>query len=87
MMSQENQLRYAVSFSGGKDSVLALDRVLRSGLRVERLVTLYDEASERVRFHGVPVVVMRTWYEERVRAARLKHVEPLWGEPPGALGE
>jgi len=75
MMSQENQLRYAVSFSGGKDSVLALDRVLRSGLRVERLVTLYDEASERVRFHGVPV------------AARLKHVEPLWGEPPGALGE
>ncbi len=25
------------------------------------------------------------WYEERVRAAGLAHVEPLWGEAPGAL--
>ena len=44
--------RYAVSFSGGKDSMLALDRALRSGLRVARLLTLHDEASERVHFHG-----------------------------------
>jgi diphthine-ammonia ligase len=135
MMSDENQLHYAVSFSGGKDSMLALDRALRSGLHVERLVTLYDEASGRVRFHGVPVAVMRAqaqalglpirlypttpatfepvflqalqdlrtegiagmifgnihladvreWYEERVRAVGLEHVELLWGEPPGAL--
>lgn len=128
-------IRYAVSFSGGKDSMLALDRATRAGLRVERLVTLYDEASERVRFHAVPVAVMRAqaealglslslypttpasfeamflsaldtlraegiggiifgnihladvraWYEERVRAAGLEHVEPLWGEPPERL--
>src|SRR5579863_2541430 len=50
---------YAVCFSGGKDSMLALDRALRSGLAIARLVTLYDEASERVRFHAVPVSVMR----------------------------
>lgn len=50
---------YAVSFSGGKDSMLALDRARRLGLHVERLVTLYDEASERVRFHAVPIPVMR----------------------------
>ena len=50
---------YAVCFSGGKDSMLALDRARRSGLHVERLVTLYDEASERVRFHAVPIAVMR----------------------------
>jgi diphthine-ammonia ligase len=135
MTGDDNQLRYAVSFSGGKDSMLALDRALRSGLHVARLVTLYDEASQRVRFHGVSVAVMRAqaqalglpislhpttpasfepvflralqelrteeiagvifgnihladvraWYEERVRAAELEHVEPLWGEPPGEL--
>jgi diphthine-ammonia ligase len=135
MMGDDNQLRYAVSFSGGKDSMLALDRALRLGLRVSRLVTLYDDASKRVRFHGVPVEVMRAqahalglpirlypttpasfesvflgalqelrteeiagvifgnihladvraWYEERVRAAELAHVEPLWNEPPGEL--
>jgi len=126
---------YAVCFSGGKDSMLALDRARRAGLRIARLVTLYDEASERVRFHAVPIGVMRAqaealalplsvyattpatfeavflaalaalrtdgisgvifgnihladvraWYEERVRAAGLEHVEPLWGEAPGQL--
>jgi diphthine-ammonia ligase len=127
--------RYAVLSSGGKDSILALDRAVRSGLHVTRLVTLYDEASERVRFHAVPIAVMRAqaealalpirlypttpatfeqvflsalgalrsegigglifgdihladvraWYEERVRAAGLEHLEPIWGEPPGQL--
>jgi diphthine-ammonia ligase len=127
--------RYAVCFSGGKDSMLALDRAMRAGLHVARLVTLYDAASERVRFHAVPIAVMRAqaaalalpislypttpatfetnflsgldtlrsegidglifgdihladvraWYEERVRAAGLEHVEPLWGEPSGQL--
>lgn len=28
---------------------------------------------------------VRAWYEERVRAAGLDHVEPLWGEPPERL--
>jgi diphthamide synthase (EF-2-diphthine--ammonia ligase) len=28
---------------------------------------------------------VRAWYEERVLAAGLAHVEPLWGEPPLAL--
>lgn len=50
---------YALSFSGGKDSMLALDRAVRSGLRVEYLVTLFDEASQRVRFHGVPIALIQ----------------------------
>jgi len=127
--------RHAVSFSGGKDSMLALDRAIRAGYRVSALLTLYDGASDRVRFHGVPMGVMRAqadalglparhhptapetfervflaalgelraegigglifgdihladvraWYEGRVRAAGLEHVEPLWGEDPAAL--
>jgi diphthine-ammonia ligase len=127
--------RYAVMFSGGKDSMLALDRAVHAGAAAPTLLTLYDAASERVRFHGVPLAVMRAqaealglsarhypttpatfeavflaalaalhddgisgvifgdihladvraWYEERVRAAGLAHVEPLWGEAPGAL--
>jgi len=43
----------ALSFSGGKDSMLALDRAIRRSWPVTHLVNLYDAASERVRFHGV----------------------------------
>ena len=125
----------AVFFSGGKDSMLALDRSIRQGRRITTLVTLFDEASQRVRFHGVPVAAMRAqaealglptalypttpatfeqtllsalsdlrgrgvtalifgdihladvraWYEVRVRAAGLDHIEPLWGEDPQRL--
>jgi uncharacterized protein (TIGR00290 family) len=47
--------RCALSFSGGKDSFLALDRTLRAGYQVDYLATLYDETSQRVRFQGVPI--------------------------------
>ncbi|HSJ24124.1 MAG TPA: diphthine--ammonia ligase [Longimicrobiales bacterium] len=43
----------AVLWSGGKDSTLALQRALGDGVRVTTLFNLYDEASARVRFHGV----------------------------------
>lgn len=132
---QRHDARYAVCFSGGKDSILALHRAVAAGLHVTQLVTLSDAASERIRFHGVPVSVMRAqaaalslpmslypttpatfervflealaslraagfngvifgdihladvraWYEERVRAAGLAHIEPLWGEEPQRL--
>lgn len=130
-----NNEPYALFFSGGKDSMLALDRSIRRGRNVASLVTLYDDASQRVRFHGVPIDLMRAqaealgipialyattpstfeqvylatladlrsngihglifgnihltdvraWYEERVRAAGLDHLEPLWGEAPATL--
>jgi diphthine-ammonia ligase len=43
----------ALLWSGGKDSLLALDRAQRGGLDVTHLATLFDEASGRVRFHGI----------------------------------
>lgn len=54
---------YTVFFSGGKDSMLALDRSIREGRKIATLVTLYDEASQRVRFHGVPISLMRAQSE------------------------
>ena len=43
----------ALSWSGGKDSTLALDRALSLGLPVSHLFNIYDATSGRVRFHGV----------------------------------
>jgi uncharacterized protein (TIGR00290 family) len=33
-------------------------------------------------FGNIHLADVRQWYEERVHAAGLKHIEPLWGEPP-----
>jgi uncharacterized protein (TIGR00290 family) len=49
----------ALSWSGGKDSTLALDRALRGGLPVHHLFNLYDADSERVAFHGVRAQLIR----------------------------
>lgn len=46
-------MRYALSFSGGKDSTLALDRARRDGLDIAFLFNIYERSSGRVRFHGV----------------------------------
>jgi uncharacterized protein (TIGR00290 family) len=58
-MNGYQEARCALSFSGGKDSILALDRALKAGARVEYLLTLYDEASQRVRFHNVPLALIQ----------------------------
>ena len=127
--------RHALMWSGGKDSALALDRAIRSGIVVDRLLSFYDSATRRVRFHSTRVEMLeaqaaaigidlhaiptswpemeanlqhelsslrdegfsgvvlgdihladvRAWYEERVKAAGLNHVEPIWGESPQLL--
>jgi uncharacterized protein (TIGR00290 family) len=127
--------RFALMWSGGKDSALALDRARRSGIEVSRLLTFYDTATRRVRFHATRVEIIeaqaaavgialkaipstwpdmdaslrrelasmheegftgvvfgdihladvRSWYEDRVKAAGLVHVELIWGEPPRLL--
>jgi len=43
----------ALFWSGGKDSLLALDRARSAGLNICRLVNIYEGSSGRVRFHGV----------------------------------
>ena len=46
---------YAVMWSGGKDSALALWRARQGGLDVRWLVTAYDGVTDRVRFHATPI--------------------------------
>jgi diphthamide synthase (EF-2-diphthine--ammonia ligase) len=36
-------------------------------------------------FGDIHLADVRAWYEERVLAAGLKHVEPIWGEAPADL--
>ena len=50
---------YALFWSGGKDSTLALHRARAGGLDVRSLVNLYEGTSGRVRFHGVRAELIR----------------------------
>ena len=47
------------SWSGGKDSMLALHRALGSGWRVEALLAMFDETGERSRSHAIPPALMQ----------------------------
>jgi len=52
--------RAAVGWSGGKDSALALDAVLREGrLAVHALVTTVTDAYDRISMHGVRRALLR----------------------------
>jgi len=49
---------FASSWSGGKDSALALDRAVRQGGRLAALFTMFTEGGERSRSHGLPRSVL-----------------------------
>jgi uncharacterized protein (TIGR00290 family) len=48
-----------VSWSGGKDSCLALWRARAQGVEVRRLVTAMDETGDKSRSHGVPPALLQ----------------------------
>ena len=50
---------YAVMWSGGKDSALALWRARQAGRDVRWLLTIHDRDTGRVRFHATPVATIR----------------------------
>lgn len=49
------------------------------------LTQLRDAGYEGAIFGDIHLTDVRAWFEVRVRAAGLAHVEPLWGEAPAAL--
>lgn len=51
------------SFSGGKDSCLALWRARRAGLDVRTLINVLEESGQRNRSHGVPTALLRAQAE------------------------
>ncbi len=51
----------------------------------DMLAELKREGFAGVVFGDIHLADVRAWYEERVRAAGLAHVEPIWGEAPAAL--
>ena len=70
-------MAYALMTSGGKDSILALDRAREAELDVRYLVTFHDGATGRVRFHGEYVNFDKIWSYPKPNRSRCS---------PGSLG-
>lgn len=52
---------------------------------LRELASLKAEDFTGVVFGDIHLADVRAWYEDRVRAAGLDHVEPIWGEAPQSL--
>ena len=58
-----NNKKAFCSWSGGKDSCLALSRAVENGYEITHLLTMFDETGERSRSHAVSLDVMRAQAE------------------------
>ena len=54
---------------------------------VEELAAIRSEGFAGVVLGDIHLADVRAWYEQRVNAAGLEHLEPIWGEPPAKLLE
>lgn len=52
------RMKFAASYSGGKDGALALYRAIKNGHEPACLLTTYNEKAGRSWFHGVPTEVL-----------------------------
>src|ERR1700680_4028944 len=77
--------RYALMWSGGKDSALALDRARRSGLDVDRLISFYDSATRRVRFHATRVEMLEA--QAAAIGIDLHSISTTWPEMEARLDQ
>jgi uncharacterized protein (TIGR00290 family) len=71
------------SWSGGKDSCLALYRLLSAGGRLTRLVTMFTEDGERSRSHGLPRSVLEA--QAAAIGAPLLSAAATWDEYEAAF--
>ena len=65
-------------WSGGKDSALALDRAIRGGFEVARLVSFYDSTTRRVRFHATRVEMLEA--QAAAAGIGLRAIPTTWAE-------
>ncbi len=52
---------------------------------IAELASLSTDGFAGVVFGDIHLADVRAWFEDRVRAAGLEHLEPIWGEPPAQL--
>ena len=53
MNSTHNQKKFVASYSGGKDSILAIYRAIKAGMIPLELITTYNTDAKRSWFHGI----------------------------------
>ncbi len=70
--------RFCCSWSGGKDSCLALHRAVVAGAKPEVLLTMLIEGGERTRSHGLPLTVIEA--QARSLALPLRTVATSWDD-------
>ena len=75
--------RFALMWSGGKDSALALDRASKAGIEVGRLVSFFDSATRRVRFHATRVELLQA--QSEAVGITLRAIPTAWSEMDDAL--
>lgn len=75
--------RCAVMWSGGKDSALALARARALGIQVDRLLTFYDSATERVCFHATRIEMLE--HQAAAIGIQLRAIPTTWAEMEAAL--
>lgn len=51
--------RVVISWSGGKDCCMCLDRVIQQGYQVEGLITMVTDVFKRTCAHGIPIDVVK----------------------------
>src|ERR1700680_3984058 len=76
--------KYALMWSGGKDSALALQRATAAGIQVTRLINIYDAATRRVRFHATRVNVIQA--QADAAGIELRAIGTSWPEMEARLG-
>ena len=54
-------------------------------LLVDELAALRSEGFAGIVFGNIHLADVRAWFEDRVKAAGLEHIEPIWGEQPARL--
>ncbi|MDQ3063314.1 MAG: diphthine--ammonia ligase [Acidobacteriota bacterium] len=64
------------SWSGGKDSCLALNRAIKKGYEITHLVTMFDETGERVRSHSISREIM--WAQAEALGLELVTPSASW---------
>ena len=58
-MENRKGQKFVASYSGGKDSMLAIYRAIRLGMEPVRLITTYNTDLSRSWFHGIPDPVLQ----------------------------